>query len=113
MTTVATCLNSRIVTLEEMLPHIRPGGVYVCEDVHGVNNDFAAYAHGLAAGLNAATPKAYEGAAYGGVAVKPTPFQQSILSFHLYPFVVVIEKAEELTEEFVAPKHGTQWQPFL
>ena len=23
------------VTLEELLPHIRPGGVYVCEDIHG------------------------------------------------------------------------------
>ena len=41
------------VTLEEMLPYLRPGGVYLCEDVHGVNNAFAAYAHKLADLLNA------------------------------------------------------------
>lgn len=29
------------VTLEEMLQHLRPGGVYICEDVHGICHPFA------------------------------------------------------------------------
>ena len=30
--------EQQIATFEEMLPHIRPGGVYICEDVHGRAN---------------------------------------------------------------------------
>jgi hypothetical protein len=45
--------TEQIVTLEEMLPHLRAGGVYLCEDVHGALNRFAAYAHGFAHNLNA------------------------------------------------------------
>ena len=33
----------QIVTLEETLPYLNPGGVYICEDVHGVWNGFAHY----------------------------------------------------------------------
>ena len=39
--------EQQIVTLEETLPFLRPGGVYLCEDVHGVDNRFAAYAYAL------------------------------------------------------------------
>jgi hypothetical protein len=40
-----------------MLPHLRPGGVFLCEDVHGFFNGFSAYAQGLADNLHAyATP---------------------------------------------------------
>jgi len=40
--------EQQLVTLEEMLPHLRPGGVYICEDVHGERNRFNAYVHGVA-----------------------------------------------------------------
>ena len=40
------------VTLEEMLPFIRPGGVYVCEDIHGDFNRFGGFAASLINGLN-------------------------------------------------------------
>src|SRR5690349_20995738 len=45
--------EQQMVTLEEMLPHLRPGGVYVCEDVHGVGNGFAAFVQSLSDALNA------------------------------------------------------------
>src|SRR5205823_10308032 len=45
--------EQQMVTLEEMLHHLRPGGVYICEDVHGTGNRFAAFAHSLADELNA------------------------------------------------------------
>src|SRR5690348_10365137 len=32
------------VTLEELLPFVRPGGVYVCEDIHGDFNRFGNFA---------------------------------------------------------------------
>ncbi len=94
------------VTLEEMLPHLQPGGVFICEDVHGMHNKFSAYVHGLAQGLNA-----WE--AGGALQTKPNGIQTAIDSIHLYPYVVVIEKAGVPVRMFSCPKHGTEWQPFM
>lgn len=87
------------ITLEEMLPHLRCGGVYFCEDVHGNWNDFAAYAGGLVEELNR----------MGDL----SDFQKSIHSIHFYPYCLVIEKHAVAPDRFIAPKHGTQWQPFF
>ena len=92
-----------MVTLEEMLPHLKAGGVYVCEDVHGIRNSFSEFAHALGDGLNAVSPDG----------VSRTPFQSTVSSVHFYPFMVVIEKGEGIRTAFTAPKHGTEWQPFL
>jgi 23S rRNA U2552 (ribose-2'-O)-methylase RlmE/FtsJ len=101
-----TALQQRI-TLEEMLPHLRPGGVYVCEDVHGIGNRFAEYVAALGHGLNA-----YPFPSDPSVeATQRTPFQAAIHSVHLYPFLVVIEKQASAPEPFLAPTHGTQWRP--
>jgi hypothetical protein len=35
--------EQQIASLEELLPFLRPGGVYFCEDVHGMYNEFASY----------------------------------------------------------------------
>jgi hypothetical protein len=85
-------------TLEEMLPHMRLGSVYCCEDVHGKWNDFAAYATSLVNDLNHSGDQ--------------TEFQNSVHSIHFYPFCVVIEKHLAEPRKFVAPRHGTIWQPF-
>ncbi len=100
----------QIVTLEEMLPHLRPGGVYLCEDVHGEENPFNSYVHGLAASMNSSLIWADQGK---GLTCNPTHYQAAIHSIHLYPFAIVIEKTKSPREEFTAPKHGTEWQPFL
>jgi Methyltransferase domain len=98
----------QIVTLEETLPHLRPGGVYLCEDIHGIHHHFAAYISGLASHLNCRLGKP------GPIAAaSPSEFQRAVHSIHLYPFLAVIERSETPVEEFVAPKHGTEWQPFL
>ena len=99
--------HQQIVTLEELLPHLRPGGVYLCEDVAGTHHGFAAYVSGLVAQLNA-----FVSAEGNDAVAEPTPFQQSVYSVHFYPFVVVIERATAAPREFSAPKHGTEWQPF-
>jgi hypothetical protein len=99
--------EQQIVTLEEMLPHIAPGGVYICEDVHGIHHRFAAYVSGMMSHFNDMLTKPGD-----VLAAATNEFQKSVRSIHLYPFLVVIEMAEAPREQFVAPKHGTEWQPF-
>lgn len=97
------------ITLEEMLPHLKPGGVYLCEDVHGVGNQLAAYTHALSDQLNAfdaiSAPRE--------LATVASSFQRAIRSIHFYPFAVVIEKAERPVDGFVAPRQGSEWEPFM
>jgi SAM-dependent methyltransferase len=100
------------VTLEEMLPHLRPGGVYLCEDIHGTPNHFSSYLQGLATNLNAMADADMPSGLFGGASAS-SGFQSAIDAIHLYPFVAVIERRERTLSMFVAPKHGTQWQPFL
>jgi hypothetical protein len=105
--------DQQTTSLEELLPHLSPGGVYVVEDVHGVRNQFAGYASSLVDALNA----------YRGIADHQNPerrkvsqataFQSAVDSIHHYPYVTVIERRHGGVAEFVAPKHGTQWAPFL
>src|SRR5262249_37051761 len=95
------------VTLEEMLPHIAPGGVYLCEDIHGVVNRFAAYVQGLASGLNSVSDR--EMTDVPKSVWTATNFQAAISSIHLYPFVAVIEKREQSLDRLISLKRGTQW----
>jgi hypothetical protein len=87
----------QIVTLEEMLPHLAPGGIYICEDVHWRINEFAAYASALAWKLNG----------------RDSNFSRMIHSVHLYPFLVIIEKTLNPREPLTSLRRGTQWQPFM
>ena len=102
------------VTLEELLPHVRPGGVYICEDIHGRGNAFAEFVYGLADTLNG-----FEGVKSSPddpkrrIVVPANGFQASAHSVHLYPFLAVIEKRVVELAELVAPKHGSRWEPFL
>jgi len=92
--------EQQMVTLEEMLPHLSSGGVYVCEDIQAIHHGFAAHLFGIADSLN---EQARE---LSGV-------QRDIHSVHLYPYVAVVEKCERPRRQFSAPRHGTQWEPFL
>jgi hypothetical protein len=100
--------GQQIVTLEEMLPHISPGGVFLCEDLCGNNNKFVSYVNGLQHELNNIIhfPDKDQSS-------KNKLFQQQISSIHQYPFVCVIEKREKPLEKLSAPKHGTIWGPFF
>ena len=106
--------DDQIVSAEELLPFLRPGGVYLCEDVHGAFNRFASYVHGLDHGLNDDSSKRdlLDGEERG-LLCECTPLQSALHSIHLYPFITVIEKNQSKVAQLRAPKHGTQWQPFL
>lgn len=107
-------LEQQIVSTEELFPFLRPGGVYVCEDVLGAYNEFASYVQGLTHRLNdyvgviASEDDNERRIVYGC-----TPFQAAVNSVHFYPFVSVLERNETPVNELRARKHGTQWQPFL
>lgn len=101
--------EQQAVTLEEMLPHVRPGGVYLCEDICGALNEFNAYVYGLISHLNTCN---WDSSKPHASSV-PTAFQSVVHSIHCYPWVTVIEKFETPVDELLAPKHGTEWQPFL
>lgn len=88
----------QIITFEEMLPHLSPGGVYLCEDVHGAPNYFSSYLAGLSGRLNSGSVQTIAGA---------------VDSVHLYPFVAVIEKRVSERPPLRSEKRGTEWQPFL
>jgi hypothetical protein len=96
------------ITLEEMLPYLRPGGVYLCEDVHGCFNRFSSFATGLVHELN-------RGNLISGSLTQSSvsQFQSSIHSIHFYPYLVVIEKHRVPPTKLSSLKHGTEWQPFL
>jgi hypothetical protein len=93
--------NQQILTMQELLPHLRYGGVYLCEDVHSEFHPFVSYLHGLTDQLNEYQYR--EGC---------TPFQSEIGSMHFYPFLAVVEKNRKPIRRFIAERRGTEWQKF-
>jgi len=90
--------HQQIATLEALLPHLSPGGVYLCEDVHHPPNDFLAYMDGFARALHRGREE-------------PSGFQQQVASIHQYPFVIVIEKPIRPVEPFDDAHRGSVWEP--
>jgi hypothetical protein len=97
--------EQQMVTLEEMLPYLRPGGVYICEDVWRPNYAFRAFAYSLVENLND-----FEFGVPAEFQAIPTPFQASVNSIHFYPLMVVIERNQCLVNQFVGLRHGTEWK---
>jgi hypothetical protein len=99
--------EQQMVTLEEMLPYLRPGGVYICEDVIHTGNRFGLFVRSLAGELNACTYSSPEES--GAI---PTAFQAAVDSIHLYPFLLVIEKRSMPLANMSVPRRGTEWQAY-
>jgi hypothetical protein len=101
--------GQQIVTFEEMLPHIRPGGVYVCEDIHGIDNGFNSYCQGFIKGLNENI--FFDPNNHSAVERRVNEVQASIKGMFFYPFITVVEKNEKKTTKLSSERHGTLWQP--
>jgi hypothetical protein len=77
--------------------------VYLCEDIHGVLQPYNAFIDGLIRPLSD----------FGCCDAPAQGVHQHIASMHRYPLVTVIEKPDRSVERFQAPRHGTQWQPWV
>ncbi len=93
--------EQQAVTLEQLLPHIQAGGVYVCEDIHGPGQPFQAFLDGLTRPLSSVRE--------GGTATALSPLQREVASVHRYPILTVIEKTTWSPAAFDARKYGTEW----
>ena len=100
--------HQQVATLEALLPRLRPGGVFVCEDAVGTENEFQAYIDGLGRNLHAA-----EWLSESPATIRTNALQSLVHSIHRYPFLVAIERNAAPVEELTAPRHGTEWQPFF
>jgi hypothetical protein len=97
-------VEQQIATLEALLPALRPGGVYLCEDIHGPGHGFHAYVDGLRSALHKTGDADFD--------IETKLWARSIDSIHTYPFVTVIEKRERPLDRLQSFRRGTQWQPF-
>jgi hypothetical protein len=104
--------NQQVVSLEELLPVMNDGAVYICEDIHGTRHRFASYVYGLADRLNSGLGVPDLDNPGRRLSVQAVGVQCFIKSISLYPFLAVIERTTGEVSEFVAPKQGTEWQPF-
>jgi hypothetical protein len=94
--------DHQMATLEALLPQLRLGGVYLCEDIRGDSNPFHDYVAGLARNLHVA----------GGDNLVATGLCGIVESVHLYPYVTVIERPEAPVQTLTSERAGTEWQPF-
>ena len=98
--------HQQIASFEELFPHLRPGGVYLCEDTYQVGAH--EYFGGLKRQLSAlGDPRPGLTDPHDGLLTNS--FQRDVRSMHLYPFVAVLEKNETPVHEFTAPRRGSQW----
>lgn len=81
-------------TFEEVFRRIRPGGVYLCEDMHGVKNPFASYLQGFANRLNDNRFNAVQG---------------WVKSVAFYPFVTVVDLLDRPRDGLVSERRGDIW----
>jgi Methyltransferase domain len=93
--------EQQVVTLESVLPAIQPGGVYICEDIHGPFQPFHAYIDGLTRPLSAVEP--------AGDTTSASSIHRQIASVHRYPIMTVIEKTAWTPIDFESGRYGTEW----
>jgi hypothetical protein len=89
--------HQQVTTFESVFPYIEPGGVYLCEDIHGTTNPFHGYICGLSRNLNAADVPL------------TTDLQKMVGSMHLYPFVAVVERPDTPLSGLLSQRRGTEW----
>ncbi|MCA9051089.1 MAG: class I SAM-dependent methyltransferase [Planctomycetaceae bacterium] len=104
--------HQQIVTFEEMFPHLAPGGVFLCEDIHFSRNPFATYMNEVGQSLHAFEKYRESEDMERRISCLAVEFQRWCDSMHTYPYVIALEKRHHPLTEFVAPRHGTVWEPF-
>jgi len=96
--------EQQLVTFEEALGHIAPGGTLVVEDIHGCPNDFSAFIERLVGEMHVANP-------LPGGKFAPSAFQDVVESLTVLPFMVIVRKRERPLMVLESERRGTEWQP--
>jgi Methyltransferase domain len=96
-------VHEQRITFEAVYPHLQPGGVYLCEDIHEIDHPFLGYVAGLSRSLHA-----WRRYARGEHATSNC--QQMIQSMHLYPYVTVIERPQVAPLALPSQRRGTEWR---
>jgi len=125
--------NHVFITFVSLWPLVRPGGVYLIEDIHGTNPvpDWLFHGHEVDGikwnGLLYSTPDGNIGAAdtlkrggqgtlnqWDGSAQRQSSseYQAEIASVKVYPYMLAITKRESPLEKMEAVKHGSTWIPY-
>lgn len=93
--------DQQATTLECLLTQISPGGVYICEDIHGPFHPFHSFVDGLARQLNtiAAAP----------AVARANPLQSRVAAVHRYPILTVIELAASPPSDYECREYGSIW----
>jgi len=107
--------DQQIITLEECLPNLVPGGILLIEDIHGSDNRFFTYLSQLAKTLLAMTDVEtihYPGQTVEDYIVSPSLLQQHIKSITLFPYCAIIERNEHTYTDFRTQRAGNRWEPF-
>jgi hypothetical protein len=99
----------QILTLEALVGHLRPGGIFICEDICDPTNRFAQFVEGLERDLHAG---AIVSTAGGRQMLATNRAQRLIAAIHRYPLVIVIERTSSPVLRLEGERHGTEWQPF-
>ncbi len=102
----------QIISLEELFPHLRLGGVYLCEDISVQGNPMVDYVAGLNHNLYEDNNTRPDGT-LSLTSTLASCFQSQVHSVHFYPLVIVLEKTDSPVAEFPSEQHGTQWQPWV
>lgn len=105
-------------TLSQMWPHISPGGVYICEDLHHPENPFPTYVFNTyvrgSTGFNAMWPIQQTGPREGELTLHADTTnvnERELAKVTFYTFLVVMDKRAHTIKRVEAPQHGTVWQP--
>jgi hypothetical protein len=96
----------QILTLKMLLPHLRPGGVYICEDVHGTTQRFHRFIDGLTRNLDAGL---LEPSGSRELKTDAGPFQNAITGVHRYAFMTVLERAHSPVGSLESVRRGSEW----
>lgn len=103
--------EDQIRTMEALLHHVRRGGVYICEDLCGRGHPFLAMACAMMDRFHAFDEFVNQQMDRPEAVGRPTPLQANVSGFHVYPYMVVVEKRELPLRHLSSQKHGTEWRP--
>lgn len=106
-------MNQQIVTFEEMFPHVKDGGIYLCEDTHTSywpnfaggyrkKGTWMEYAKGYLDNINAYNSKEEE--------FKVDDYTKHIRGMFIYDSMVFFEKG--VTSKLTPIRKGDKWIPY-